>query len=390
MKSRLGLPLPWLLTLTAVSAVKVTINTPSVQVTRGGTALLPCSFRTTAALNRLNIIWTVTPLEEPKHPLQVIAYEQGQIVESLTEYLGRVRFAFQPTQDASIFINHTRVSDTGTYQCTVMNPPDGATPNIGLVGLTVLVPPSIPDCSSDGQGQEGGSIHLRCSVTEGIPTPRFRWEKMSPDGQLLISHQEDHRGSATLTNITLGTSGLYRCTATNQLGSQSCAIELRIHVGGIDAMGIFAAITITLIMGLVLLALFALVLCLHQQSRGKWREAELYDPTRVDNLSAGQLHVIKSADSDTGISSLIARPVSEPYIPPARPSPRILYSVRQSQINLSPVLETPHIRKHFPRLCSETDDSITESEEDDEDNTSPVSPPVYRSSLYSLNSGFLV
>lgn len=69
---------------------------------------------------------------------QVIAYEQGQVVESLTEYLGRVKFAFRPTQDAGIFINHTRVSDTGTYQCTVINPPDGATPNIGLVGLTVL------------------------------------------------------------------------------------------------------------------------------------------------------------------------------------------------------------------------------------------------------------
>ncbi|XP_073465165.1 immunoglobulin superfamily member 11-like [Aquarana catesbeiana] len=194
MKSHLHLPLPWILTLTGflavVGAVKVTVNTPSVHVTKGGTALLPCSFRTTAALNRLNIIWTVTPLVEPKHPLQVIAYEQGQIVESLTEYLGRVKFAFRPTQDASIFINHTRVSDTGTYQCTVINPPDGATPNIGLVGLTVLVPPSIPDCSSDGHGQEGGSIHLFCSVVEGIPAPRFRWEKIPPDGQLLITRQE--------------------------------------------------------------------------------------------------------------------------------------------------------------------------------------------------------
>ncbi|XP_040190460.1 immunoglobulin superfamily member 11-like [Rana temporaria] len=380
MESRLHLPVLWTLTgfLAVVGAVKVTVNTPSVHVTRGGTALLPCSFRTTAALNRLNIIWTVTPLVEPKHPLQVIAYEQGQVVESLTEYLGRVKFAFRPTQDAGIFINHTRVSDTGTYQCTVINPPDGATPNIGLVGLTVLVPPSIPDCSSDGHGQEGGSIHLFCSVMEGIPAPRFRWEKIPPDGQLLNTRQEDSRGSTTLTNITLGTSGLYRCTATNQLGSQSCAIELHIHAGGIGTMGIFAAITITLIMGLVLLALLALVLNLHQQSRGKWRDAELYDPARVDNLSA-----MKSPD--TAESSLITRPVSRPHIPPAWPSSHIVYSVRRSQI--SPVPETPHIRNPFPPLSSGTD-SITESE--DEDNTSDVPPPVYRSSLYSVNSGFLV
>ncbi|KAM5126623.1 LOW QUALITY PROTEIN: V-type proton ATPase catalytic subunit A-like [Mantella aurantiaca] len=214
-----------------VGAVKVTVNSPSVEVSRGRTALLPCSFRTTAALNRLNIIWTVSPLEEPRHPLQVIAYEQGQVVESVSGFLGRVKFAFQPRDDASIFINQTRESDTGTYQCTVINPPDGATPNIGLVGLSVLVPPSIPECSSNGRA-EGGSIKLGCSVTEGIPTPSFRWEKIPPDGQLLITRQEDFRGSSILTNITPETSGLYLCTATNQIGSQSCAIQL--HIQGVS------------------------------------------------------------------------------------------------------------------------------------------------------------
>ncbi|XP_072284740.1 V-set and immunoglobulin domain-containing protein 2-like [Pyxicephalus adspersus] len=308
--------------------------------------------------------------------LQVISYERGQIVESLSDYLGRVRFAFPPTQDASIFINHTRVSDAGTYQCTVINPPDGSAPNIGLVGLTVLVPPSIPICSSDGRAHEGGRIHLGCSVTEGIPAPRFTWEKILPDGQLLITRQQDYGGSTTLTNVTLGTSGLYRCTASNQLGSQSCAIELRVQVAGIGPMGIFAAITITLIMALLLLALFALVLCLHQHSRGKWRE--LYEPARVDNLPIG--HSSTMAASAMAVSSHMTRPGS-------MPSTHILYSARQSQISLSPILETPNFTKHFPHPSSGTD-SLSQSEEEDEDNASPR--PAYRSSLYSVNSGFLV
>ncbi|XP_056409014.1 immunoglobulin superfamily member 11-like [Hyla sarda] len=258
-------------TLTA-GAVKVVVNTPSIQVTRGRSVLLPCSFRTTAALNRLNIIWTVSPLLQPQQPLQVISYEQGQIVESLSDYLGRVTFASQPTQDASIVLNYSRVSDTGTYQCTVINPPDGATPNIGLVGLTVLVPPSVPNCSSDVHGHEGGSVQLRCSVKEGVPTPRITWEKIPPGPHQLISTQEDYGGSTTLTNLTAETSGLYRCTVTNQLGSQSCTVEFHIRIDGWGAMGIITAITITLTMGLVLLALFILGLCLHQQGRGKWME----------------------------------------------------------------------------------------------------------------------
>ncbi|XP_075704231.1 immunoglobulin superfamily member 11-like [Rhinoderma darwinii] len=359
----------------AVEAVKVAVNPPSIQVTRGGSVLLPCSFRTTAALNRLNIIWTVSPLLRPRQPLQVISYEQGQIVESLSEYLGRVKFAFQPTQDASIFINHSRVSDTGTYQCTVINPPNGATPNIGLVGLTVLVPPSSPDCSSEGHG--GESIQLRCSVKEGIPTPTITWEKMPPNGHKLISTQEDYRGSTTLTNLTSETSGIYRCTVTNQLGAQSCAVEIDIRVGGLGSMGVFAAITITLIMGSLLLALFALVLCLHRQSRGKWQE-EVY---RVVNTSSEQHHVTKWPCSDTEKSSRWPSGRWLPYNPTKLP-PHLRYSVHQSPGPLRPTSKDSNMRRQQPRTPSEMD----ESEEDDEENTSPG----LRSSIYSIQSGYLV
>ncbi|XP_040267061.1 immunoglobulin superfamily member 11-like [Bufo bufo] len=329
---------------------------------RGGSVLLPCSFRTTAALNRLNIIWTVSPLLQPQQPLQVISYEQDQIVESLSQYLGRVKFAFQPTQDASIILNHSRVSDTGTYQCMVINPPDRATPNIGLVGLKVLVPPSIPDCSSDGHGQEGGSIRLQCSVKEGIPTPTIRWERILPSAHPLTSTQEDYHASAMLTNITSETSGLYRCTAANQLASQTCAVELHIRVGGLGSKGIFAAIAITLIMGSVLLALFILVLCLHQQSQGKWQE-EVY---RVGNLSCRQDGLTRSPYSDCTMSS--------------RGRPHILYSVRQSH----PTLEVSTISRHQSKALvppASSKESITSSEEEED-----MSPAA----IYSAHPGYLV
>ncbi|XP_073408379.1 immunoglobulin superfamily member 11-like [Dendrobates tinctorius] len=385
-------------TLTAGAAVKVVVNTPSVQVTRGGNVLLPCSFRNTAALNRLNIIWTVFPLLQPKQPLQVISYEQGQIVESLSEYLGRVTFVSQPTQDASIVLNNSRVSDTGTYQCTVINPPDGATPNIGLVRLTVLVPPSIPDCSSDSYGQEGGSIQLRCAVKEGIPTPTIRWEKTAPGAQQLISTREDYHAFTTLRNISSETSGLYRCTISNQLGSKTCSVELHISVGGLGSMGNFAAITITLIMGLVLLVLFILVLCLHQHSREKWHE-ELYS---VDNMFSGQHPVNRSHCIDYTMSS------KEP--------PHTLYSVRQSQpqqptVNVSTIsrqqgqsiLQVPISRQEShatmevstvsrpwtwatlaPTLEVSSDLSTIGSEEEYEKRNVSHSP------IYSVHSGYLV
>uniref|UniRef100_H3AG42 Zgc:165604 n=1 Tax=Latimeria chalumnae TaxID=7897 RepID=H3AG42_LATCH len=256
--------------------IKVSVGTSSIQVVRGDSALLPCSFITTAALNRLNIIWTVTPLSDQSYPQQVIAYEQSQIVESLSQYTGRVGFAISPTKSATIFINNTQTSDTGTYQCMVNNPPDTSQPNIGVIGLTVLVPPSTPICSSQGRADEGGSITLSCKVEEGIPAPIFTWERMEPQRQTLVTllEAEDNRGMAVLHNLSTETSGLYRCTAYNLLSSASCSVQLHVQIAPSSPSGIVVGVVVTLVMGLVLLALFVLVLWLHHNGVKKWSEDE--------------------------------------------------------------------------------------------------------------------
>lgn len=70
---------------------------------------------------------------------QVILYQGGQIFGGAPQFYGRVGFAVtMPTTSASIFINNTQLSDTGTYQCLVNNLPDRGVRNIGVIGLTVL------------------------------------------------------------------------------------------------------------------------------------------------------------------------------------------------------------------------------------------------------------
>lgn len=76
--------------------------------------------------------------------LQVLAYMQGKVVESLSHYTGRAAFAFPPTKSAAIILNDTRGPDSGTYQCSVTNPPDTSAPNIGVVRLTVFGTASPP------------------------------------------------------------------------------------------------------------------------------------------------------------------------------------------------------------------------------------------------------
>lgn len=86
-----------------------------------------------------SLLKSLRVLFEPSFLFQVILYQGGQIFGGAPQFYGRVGFAVtMPTTSASIFINNTQLSDTGTYQCLVNNLPDRGVRNIGVIGLTVL------------------------------------------------------------------------------------------------------------------------------------------------------------------------------------------------------------------------------------------------------------
>ena len=99
-------------------------------------------------------------LFEPSFLFQVILYQGGQIFGGAPQFYGRVGFAVtMPTTSASIFINNTQLSDTGTYQCLVNNLPDRGVRNIGVIGLTVLGVFIDFMGERGGTGTRGSSVH---------------------------------------------------------------------------------------------------------------------------------------------------------------------------------------------------------------------------------------
>lgn len=54
------------------ASLEVSESPGSVQVARGQTAVLPCTFTTSAALINLNVIWMVIPLSNANQPEQVL------------------------------------------------------------------------------------------------------------------------------------------------------------------------------------------------------------------------------------------------------------------------------------------------------------------------------
>ncbi|XP_058920735.1 immunoglobulin superfamily member 11 isoform X1 [Kogia breviceps] len=311
-----GSPLAPLLLLSlhgVAASLEVSESPGSVQVARGQTAVLPCTFTTSAALINLNVIWMVIPLSNANQPEQVILYQSGQMIDGAPRFHGRVGFTgTMPATNVSIFINNTQLSDTGTYQCLVNNLPDRGGRNIGVTGLTVLVPPSAPHCQIQGPQDIGSDVILLCSSEEGTPRPTYLWEKLDSSLQLPPTATQDQvQGTVTIRNISALSSGLYQCVASNAIGTSTCLLDLQVVSPQTRSIGLIAgaigtgAVIIIFCIALILGAFF------YWRSKNKEEEEEeIPNEIREDDLppkcpsSAKAFHTeVSSSESNTFTSS---------------------------------------------------------------------------------------
>ncbi|KAL6116433.1 igsf11 [Pungitius sinensis] len=287
-----------------VRALDVTVSQSSVQVARGQAAVLPCSFTTSAALNNLNIIWMVIPLSNANQPEQVIIYQGGQVFSLANHLNGRVGFqATMPSTSASIFINNTQLSDTGTYQCLVNNLPDRGGRNIGVIGLTVLVPPSAPACRIQGALDVGGDIMLMCSSEEGIPTPSYSWEKLDALPRLPHNAMQDQmQGTVTLRNISTSTSGLYQCTSSNAIGKSTCLLNLEVVAPQPQSVGLIAGTIATGVLAVIICSLLVGFTLFYWKNKNKYDEEEIPNEIREDDLPPKRSSSVKAFHADASSS----------------------------------------------------------------------------------------
>ncbi|XP_063061029.1 immunoglobulin superfamily member 11 [Engraulis encrasicolus] len=287
-----------------VRALEVTVSQSSVQVARGQAAILPCTFTTSAALNNLYIIWMVTPLSNANQPEQVIIYQGGQVFSLANHMNGRVGFvATMPSTSASIFINNTQLSDTGTYQCLVNNLPDRGGRNIGVIGLTVLVPPSTPTCRIQGSLDVGNDIMLMCGSEEGIPTPTYAWEKLESVPRLPHTATQDQmQGTVTLRNISTSTSGLYQCTASNAIGKSTCLLNVQVVAPQPQSVGLIAGTIATAVLAVIICALLVVVSLFYWRNKNKYEEDEIPNEIREDDLPPKRSSSVKAFHADASSS----------------------------------------------------------------------------------------
>ncbi|NXS45532.1 ESAM protein, partial [Balaeniceps rex] len=165
-------------------------------------------------------------------PVQILTYMDGVAKVEETELKPRVGFLYPIlTHNISVLINATRESDSGQYMCTVNVPDDAASTgkNVGIINLTVLVPPAAPACRLHGDPAVGANVTLSCASEKGKPSPMYQWQRTAPTAQVFFPPAQDRAGGTLkLTNLSLDMSGLYVCVAENRAGSAECSIVLEV------------------------------------------------------------------------------------------------------------------------------------------------------------------
>uniref|UniRef100_A0A8C6X8Z9 Endothelial cell adhesion molecule n=1 Tax=Naja naja TaxID=35670 RepID=A0A8C6X8Z9_NAJNA len=249
------------------AVLEVEVGQTSVTVIQGQQAILPVWY-TSTSFSAPFVTWH---RERPGERFQILAFMYETTKVEDPDLKQRLGFLFRvPFHNVSLVINNTREMDSGQYMCTV-NVPDDSTVNgrnIGLVNLTVLVPPSPPKCQIRGSAQVGGNVTMSCKSAFGKPVPVYHWQRTEPSTQFFFAPTQDtKKGMLTLTNLTVDMSGLYLCNASSIAGHSNCTLNLEVHPPFNTAV-VAGAVVGTLI-GLGLIIFFALQMFIYRKKRRK-------------------------------------------------------------------------------------------------------------------------
>ncbi|XP_033105528.1 hemicentin-1-like isoform X2 [Anneissia japonica] len=132
---------------------------------------------------------------------------------------------YEHFEDGSLIIRSTKLVDTGEYQCIAMNIVGNTS---RTMQLNVQVPPEIEDGPTEIKIMLGEVADLPC-VVSGVPSPDVIWQK---DGRVLDiannNMEKQQSGSLIIFNAVQFDSGSYTCVVTNEAGSETRLIKVKV------------------------------------------------------------------------------------------------------------------------------------------------------------------
>ncbi|XP_070839165.1 CXADR-like membrane protein [Chaetodon trifascialis] len=276
----------------------------------GDNATLPCHHQFWVGDDpTLDIEWLL--LKPANRQRVVITYFAGRVFDPSEAEHGRVAFAGEYLKgDASLLISDLSLTDSGEYSCKVKT---GVQYHWSTISLIVLVKPSKPQCWMEGKLFEGGDVKMSCKSTDGSDPIHYKWErvldkgkyagKLPPLAQIDLKHPE----IVTLRNLTKDSTGVYKCTASNDVGEATCTVEIKMHY--LRGIGVVAGAVVGVSFGVLIIVLI-IWLVFHKKGMKKYEDEETPNEIREDAeapkaklMKPNSLSSSRSGSSRSGTSS---------------------------------------------------------------------------------------
>ncbi|XP_029537139.2 LOW QUALITY PROTEIN: CXADR-like membrane protein [Oncorhynchus nerka] len=277
----------------------------------GDNTTLPCHHQFWQSnVQLLDIEWL---LQKPNSKQRVIiTFFGGQVyTNEVTSGTSRLSFAGDYLKgDASLLLSDLQLTDSGEYYCKVKM---GGKYHWSQVNLIVLVKPSKPRCWMDGRLLEGSDVKLSCKSSDGSDPIKYNWERVLDKGKsvgnlpLLALRDLKNPEIVTLRNLTKDSTGVYKCTASNDVGEENCIIEVTMQY--VRGMGVLAGAVVGVSFG-VLLIILIIWLVFRKKEKKKYEEEETPNEIREDAeapkaklVKPNSLSSSRSGSSRSGASS---------------------------------------------------------------------------------------
>ncbi|XP_051854992.1 cell surface A33 antigen [Antechinus flavipes] len=242
-----------------VYAISVQTPTKVLRAARGQSASLPCLYETTATTRSGFIQWD-KPLLDPPDQVVVWSFSLNQYTFG-KHYADRVNLTGNYlNNDASITISQLKMDDNGTYECLVMLDEDLMGNRQSRMELLVLVPPSKPKCSIEGETTYGNNIQLKCQSEEGSPAPQYSWKSFDIQNKERPLPSPATGMSLLLQNVSDATSGYYICTSANEMGTEFCNITVAIRPPSMN-IALYAGIAGGVVAALIIIGIIVYCCC---------------------------------------------------------------------------------------------------------------------------------
>uniref|UniRef100_A0A8C4NT70 Ig-like domain-containing protein n=3 Tax=Dicentrarchus labrax TaxID=13489 RepID=A0A8C4NT70_DICLA len=276
----------------------------------GDNATMPCHHQFWVGDDpTLDIEWLL--LKPTNRQRVVITYFAGRVFDPNEAERGRVAFAGEYLKgDASLLISDLSLTDSGEYSCKVKT---GAQYHWSTISLIVLEKPSKPRCWMEGKLLEGGDVKMSCKSADGSDPIHYKWERVLDKGKYagklppLALIDLKNPEIVTLRNLTKDSTGVYKCTASNDVGEESCTVEVKMHY--VRGMGVVAGAVVGVSFG-VLLIILIIWLVFRKKEMKKYEEEETPNEIREDAeapkaklVKPNSLSSSRSGSSRSGTSS---------------------------------------------------------------------------------------